>query len=385
MDPYEVLGVPKSASQDDIKRAFKRKAIENHPDKNNGDKSKEDLFKQVNEAYSILSDPKKKEEFDMFGTVGGPGGGPGGPGFDPFADIFSSFFGGGGPMGGPGGPGFSFAFGGPPRHQQRVKRCDVIDIKLTLSDMYYGTTKKVEFEMMDKCQKCSGTGANDPSNIVKCMSCNGTGTIHQRLNQFMMTASTCPSCAGKGEMRTGKACGSCKGNKAIYRKRAFELKLSKGLPENREMVMEGKGAYDPEGGHYNDIMFRFHNDIPQDFKLNEHTGDVTYTHPITIDDLLGGFDHDIKIYDEVFTIRSAHYFNPDKKIIKITEKGIFTPARQSNGDLLIQFKVNWTEGEKLVKYSEIMQKIYKRQVKSISTKEENVITVTKTAITEEKE
>jgi len=348
MNPYEVLGVSKSATKEEIRAAFKEKAVQYHPDKTNGDKSKEETFKNINEAYSILSDPQKKQEYDTFGHGGGP---PPGDHGDPFADILASMFGGGMPGGH-----FSFNF-----NQARPKRADVIGIGLTINDMYHGTTKKVEFEMMDKCQKCSGSGAADPSTVVKCRVCNGIGMVHQRVNQFMMTQTTCPSCSGKGEMRTGKACGGCKGAKTCYRKRAFELNLPKGLNTNTETRMDGKGSYDPDSDSYNDIVFKFKYDIPAEYKIDESNGNVTYTHSITIDDLISGFDHKVSVYSNVeIPLSSSYYFNPDTKAVKIPGKGMFLPNKNKSGDLFINFKVLWTEGEKLIKYREVFQKIYKR-------------------------
>jgi DnaJ-class molecular chaperone len=348
MNPYEVLGVSKGASQDEIKRAYKKKAIECHPDKTNGDKSKEDEFKQINEAYSILSDAQKKQEYDMFGSVGGGAGtaGPGAGGFDPFAEMFGSMF------------NFGAGGAGPARQQ---KRTDVITITLSVSDMFNGATKKVEFEMIDKCKTCDGCGAHDPASIVKCMSCHGSGQLRQQMGPFL-TMSTCPSCSGQGKMRTGKACAVCKGSKTQYRKRAFELKLPKGINPGAEMRMEDKGAFNPESGGHNDILFRFNYDVPANYKIDTQSGNVTYTHSITVDDLLGGFEHKVKIYDEYeITLASDHYFNPDSKRVVIPDKGMYVPVRDRSGDLIITFQVKWTDGEKIVKYREIFQKIYKRQ------------------------
>ncbi|NBX51993.1 hypothetical protein EBT25_19160, partial [bacterium] len=310
--------------------------------------------------------PQKKQEYDLFGRVGadvGSASGPGGPGFDPFADMFGHMF--------------NFGPGMRQGPHQQPKRVDVINITLTVSDMFHGTTKKVEFEMMDKCKTCEGTGAHDPSSIVKCMSCQGTGQIHQQIGPFMVAASTCPSCSGQGKMRTGKACSNCKGSKTQYRKRAFELKLPKGVNPSSETRMEDKGAYNPEAGCYNDIMFRFSYDIPTNYKVDYANGNVTYTHAITIDDLLAGFEHKIQVYtDYEITLSSTHYFNPETKTVTIPGKGLYVSGRDITGSLIITFQVKWTDGEKIVKYREIFQKIYKRPASTSEPNNTNLYHVT---------
>ena len=356
MNPYEVLGVAKTSSTDEIKKAFRKKAMELHPDKNPGDKQKEDAFKQVNEAYDILSDPEKKQQYDMFGHI--PGGAAPPPGPTNFDDIFSTFFGpGGGPT--PFG-GFHFGGGGGgPQQQRPPKRMDVISVKIPLHEIYYGATKKIEFELLDMCQKCEGTGANDPSSVIKCITCRGKGMIHQQMGPFMVAQSTCPSCQGRGEVRQGKACQNCRGDKTCYKKRAFEMKIPKGMKNRFELKMPNKGAYNAESKEYNDIMFSFHYDIPSNYQVDEGTGSVTLTQNITIDELIAGFNKKIKIYNDEYTLISHHYFNPNKPII-VPNKGLLNMDTNKQADLYIAFNINFTEGEKLVKYREVFHKIYKK-------------------------
>lgn len=353
-DPYELLGVPKNASQDDIKKAYKKKAFEYHPDKTNGDKDKEEIFKHINESYSILSDQDKRKLYDL-GMLDGD---PANMGPNSFEMNFEDIFG-----------GFGFPFGGFNMQQSRPKQrgIDVINVTLTINDLYYGTSKKVEFEMLDKCAKCNGTGANDPSQVIKCMKCNGTGMFQQRISPFMFSAGTCPSCQGKGEMRTGKACQACKGEKTCYKKRAFELKLPKGGGHQSEMVMQKKGSYNKDLDENNDIVFKFNYDIPPNYKVNMSNGNVEYVYKLTIDQLLSGFEDTITIYNEKFTLKSESYFNPSKSMC-VNEKGLFHPKLNKNGDLYIKFDVEFTDGDKLVKYKDVFHKIYKRQQQEEKTK-----------------
>ncbi len=349
LNPYEALGVGKEASEDEIKKAFRKKAVEYHPDKTAGDKDKEHKFKEINEAYSILSDAEKRRMYDL-GIYDQTSGG--GPDMNSAFDMFSSFFGAAdAPFG------FSFGPGGGRRQQRRV---DVIGITLNINDLYYGTTKKIEFELLEKCNKCNGSGANDPNHIVKCMTCNGTGMTQQRITPFMITAGPCHSCQGKGEIRTGKACTGCKGDKTMYKKRSFELNLPKGISDVNDIHMEKKGAYDPNTGECNDIVFKLNYNIPSEYKIDSKTGNVEYVIGITIDDLLGGFERTVTIYNETFTFISDGYFNP-KNFMVINGKGMYVTKSKKQGDLHVKFTVEFTEGERLVKYKEVLRKIYKRQ------------------------
>lgn len=383
---YNVLGVDRNASPDDIKKAFRRKAVQCHPDKHPGDKAKEDEFKKLNEAYTVLCDADKRKRYDMFGVVDdGPGGGPGGP---DLSDIFAGMFGGGMPGGGA--QSFSFSFGGGPgddmgggfngfpgmpehifermfggggpggtRGRGGHKPADVIEIGIDLCDIYYGKTRKVEFEMVDLCNKCSGTGASDPSGVIKCMTCDGRGNVMQQLGPFMMQSGRCPNCGGKGTtVRSNKVCGGCKGNRTHFVKRAFELKIPPGIPQAFEIRMEDKGSYDERIKANKDMVFRFIYQIVEPFSIQGRN--VHMTVPLTIEDVLAGFDKKIKVYNEEYTLRSDVYFNPQKPF---TFPGLGLPTMEDptkHGDLVVNFKVEFTDNEKLKKHNQVLRKMLKR-------------------------
>lgn len=402
-NPYDVLNVHKTSTPDEIKKAFKKLAIEHHPDKTAGDKQKEEQFKKINEAYSILSDPQKRETYDRFGIVdptqrggqnideilrsmfggggGFPGGGfPGGGGFHggmgpgmaasmgggpggfsfvfmngdedaggftgghPFGDIFGQFFGGGGDS------------GDGHRHQTMER----VDIPVTIADIHHGTTKKAEFELLDMCSKCQGTGASDPSHIINCMICKGEGKVARQVNPFMMTMVNCDSCGGKGStIKNNKVCTHCKGEKTQYTKKTFELNIPKGIPHNHEVRMNGKGAWNPKTKQHGSMIFRFVYDIKAPYSL--HGLDVHYNLDITIDELMCGFEKDITMYNEKIKLVSKAYFNPTKPYVERC-KGLTDPRHQRRaGDFIINFNVKYEDNSRLSKYTDILQKVFKRK------------------------
>ena len=385
---YDVLGISKNASPDEIKKAFRKKAIECHPDKHAGNKDKEAEFKKLNEAYSILSDQDKRRMYDQFGTVDDSqlGHGPGGVDIN---DLFSGMFGPGG-GGGPGG--FSFMFmnedmgGGGPEFMQeffgassrRVKPSDMIEIPIDVCDLYYGKTKKVEFELLDQCGKCQGSGAADPSFVVKCMTCGGKGSTTQQVGPFFAQSIRCMSCGGSGStIKNNKICQCCKGKKTVYTKRAFELKIPKGIPDGHETKMENKGAFDERLGFNKDMVFRFRREIKPPYSV-DGDGNVTLTVPITLEELLVGFEKKINIYNESHVLKSEHYFNPDNPI-KLDGMGLFNMRRSRSMDLTIRFTVQYSDSERLVKYNDVLRKVAKIDTTQVdgAHDEKQIIYITK--------
>lgn len=389
-DLYATLNVPKNASTDDIKKAFKRLAVENHPDKHQGCKDKEEKFKQINQAYSILSDPQKRSHYDTFGTVDDNGPPP------DFNDILKNMFGGAGMpgMGAGGMPGgFSFVFmdggmpgmgggpddifshifgGGHPRQQkQAADRQDTVEVKVDINDIYYGNNKRVEFELLELCHSCKGSGASDPSQIITCMTCKGQGEIVQQIGPFLNKL-RCPSCSGNGSA-IKRPCGLCKGNKTTYTKKAFDLKLPKGIPNNHEVRMPNRGSYNPATKLNKDMVFKFKHTVQHPYRLDENMN-VVLTVPITIEDLVGGFSKPIKLYKEDIILRSDMYFNPNNPII-MKGKGVHNMQTGQPSDLHLKFEVEFTESEKLSKYRDIFHKIFKKTSHATEQDEKQVVNI----------
>jgi molecular chaperone DnaJ len=382
-DPYKILNVSKDASPEDVKKAFRKLAIENHPDKHQGCKDKETIFKSINQAYSVLSDPKKRQQYDQFGTLdenGGPppefnyilrnmfGGGMGGfPGMGGgmpggFQFVFTDHGGGVGGGGGiPGMPDDIFAqmfggMGGGGGKKQQAPKYDIVNVGVDINDIYYGNNKKVEFEMLELCSACQGSGASDPSQVINCVTCKGAGELIQQIGPFVNKV-RCPSCAGNGSV-IKKNCNTCKGQKTVYNKKAFDLRLPKGIPNNHEVRMAGRGSYNPQTKSNKDMIFKFKHEIQNPYKLDDDMN-VIMTVPITIEELVAGFVKNIKIYKEDMTITSDRYFNPIKPVV-VKDKGIIDMRVNETTDLHLKFEVEFIDSEKLSKYKDIFHKIFKK-------------------------
>lgn len=251
-DYYEVLGVGKDASADEIKHAYKKLAIKYHPDKNPGDKEAEEKFKEAAEAYDVLSNPEKRKQYDQFG-FNAPGGGFGGGGFGgqgfSFEDIFANFgdiFGGG----------FS-GFGGGGRRSSRKAgppRGNDLQIKVALSykEIFEGCTKKVRLKRYTPCTECNGKGGQD---IKECSTCHGTGRVRRSTGGFfqMITESACPTCNGTGEV-IAKPCSNCHGEGRVQETEEISIKIPAGVAEGQYLNLRGEGNCGPRGGACGDLL-----------------------------------------------------------------------------------------------------------------------------------
>jgi molecular chaperone DnaJ len=267
-DYYEVLGVQRTASQDEIKKAFRRLARQYHPDVNK-EPGAETKFKEINEAYEVLSDEQKRAMYDRFGH-NAPGA-SGGMGFDPFAggdafsSIFDAFFGGG--MGG--------------RTSRGPQRGADLRYPLTISfeEAVFGTEKEIEFRRLETCATCHGSGAEPGTDPVRCPKCNGTGEIRQRAPLFnMVTVTTCDQCHGEGVV-IAMPCRECRGEGRVRQTRKLVVKVPAGVDSNSQIRITGEGETGPRGGpkgnlyvllnvQPHEIFVRDGNDIIMELELN---------------------------------------------------------------------------------------------------------------------
>ena len=260
-DYYEVLGLKKGASENDIKRAYKRLASKHHPDKNQGSKEAEEKFKEINEAYEVLGDDQKRAAYDQYGHAafeqgggaGGFGGGFGGADFgDMFGDIFGDIFGGGG--------------GG--RGRQRVVRGEDLryDLEITLEEAVKGITKDIQINTLVHCDSCGGSGAEKGSKVETCPHCHGSGRI-RRQQGFFVSESVCPTCHGSGK-KIEKPCRSCHGEGRVHKKENLSVKIPAGVDTGNQLRLAGKGAAGengaPAGDLYVVIHVREHNSFERD-------------------------------------------------------------------------------------------------------------------------
>jgi len=239
-DFYEQLGVHRNASEADIKRAFRRLAVQYHPDKNPGDKASEERFKEISHAYEVLSDPEKRAYYDQYGVApGAQGAGPGGFGAgmgmgDIFGDIFGEFFGGG-------------------RGRTRAVGGDDLRYNLTISfsDAAFGTSTKIRVPRWERCPDCDGSGARSRDGVTTCTNCRGAGQIRVQQGFFSLTR-TCSRCGGEGRVITDP-CNACKGRKRVERERTLSVKIPAGVETGNTIRLSGEGELGEYGGPPGDL------------------------------------------------------------------------------------------------------------------------------------
>ena len=256
-DYYEVLGISKTATPEEIKKAYRKKAIEYHPDKNPGNKEAEEKFKEAAEAYEVLSNPEKRSRYDQFGHAGVGGaasGGFSGGGmsmediFSQFGDIFGGHFG-----------GFGFGgFGGGGRTHKHVNRgTDLrVKVKLTLKEISTGVEKKIKVKKYVSCKACNGTGAENGTAYTTCSTCNGSGVVTRVQQTFlgaMQSTSTCPTCGGEGKTIT-KKCAACNGEGILKEDEIITINIPAGVMEGMQLSMSGKGNAARHGGVNGDLL-----------------------------------------------------------------------------------------------------------------------------------
>ncbi|GMY23303.1 dnaJ protein homolog [Fagus crenata] len=273
---YEVLGVSKSASQDELKKAYKKAAIKNHPDKG-GDPEK---FKELAHAYEVLNDPEKREIYDQYGEDAlKEGMGGGGPSHSPF-DIFESFFGGG-----------AFGGGGSSRVRRQKHGEDVVHtLKVSLDDLYNGTTKKLSLSRNSLCQKCKGKGSKSGVS-GRCYGCQGTGmkitTRQIGLGMIQQMQHVCPECRGSGEVISERdKCPQCKGNKVTQEKKVLEVHVEKGMQHGQKIVFEGQADEAPDT-ITGDIVFVLQ--LKEHPKFKRKSDDLYVEHTLNLTEALCGF------------------------------------------------------------------------------------------------
>ena len=328
-DYYEILEVTKSASTAEIKKAYRKKAVQNHPDKNPGDKAAEERFKEAAEAYEILSSSDKKAKYDQYGHAafenGGAGGGYGHMNMDDifsqFGDIFGGHFGGGGFSG----------FGGGSR-TTRVKGSNLrIRVKLELKDILNGVTKKVKVKRLVKA---------DGVTYKTCSTCNGQGSVTRVTNTIlgrMQTATTCPSCQGAGKMVDHRPKGA-DSHGLVYKEETVEINIPAGVTDGVQLKVGGKGNEAPGDGIPGDIHVVIQ-EIPHD-KLKREGNNLHYDLYISFPDAALGVNTEIDTLTGKVRIKIEEG-TQSGKILRLRGKGLESLERYGKGDLLVHINV-WT-------------------------------------------
>lgn len=341
-DYYDVLGISKSASEAEIKSAFRKKAKEFHPDLNKDNPDAAEKFKEAQEAYSVLSDESKRKMYDQYGHAGVGNGGPGGfggfssggfdaSGFD-FSDIFDSIFGGGG--------GFSSGFqnfGGSDSHSTRVRRgSDVLmRMEIDFDEAIYGTEKKFNLDVVEECDECHGRGGFDAE---KCETCHGSGTVttqQQTILGSFLSKSTCPDCKGLGKTYKRK-CSECHGQGKVTKNKKITINVPEGINTGDRLRVSGKGNPGTNGGENGDLYLEFIVDEHDHFIRDND--DIYLEVPLTLPEAILGCKKTIPtLYGNVKLNISAGTNSGDKQ--RIRGKGVDNKYRKHKGDMYVVFKV----------------------------------------------
>lgn len=343
-DYYEVLEVTKTATVEEIKKAYRKKAIQYHPDKNPGDKEAEEKFKEAAEAYDVLSNPDKRARYDQFGHAGmGGAAGNGGP-FGGFGagmsmdDIFSMF---GDIFGGHSGgfSGFGGGFGGGSTQQRRFRGSDLrVKVKLTLKEISTGVEKKFKLKKYVACSHCHGTGAEGDSGSETCPTCKGSGSVirnQQTILGTMQTRTTCPTCNGEGKIIKNK-CKACGGEGIEYGEEVVTVKIPAGVAEGMQLSMSGKGNAGKHNGVPGDLLILVEEEAHPDLIRDEN--DLIYNLLLSFPTAALGGSAEIPTVDGKVKVKIEPGTQPGK-VLRLRGKGLPSVNGYGTGDLLVNISV----------------------------------------------
>ncbi len=339
MDYYQTLGLSRSASADDIKKAYRKLSKEYHPDKHKGDKKAEEKYKQINRAYEALSDPKKKQSYDQFGTEDGPqfggaggfggfsgfGGGAQGEAFrGGFGDIFETFFGGRG------------RGGGATRQQGRTLE---VQIAISLEDAFKGTRKTIRLKKMAACSSCSGSGQKKGSKSVNCSTCGGTGQVTKTAQSFfgvIQQSMLCEKCRGAGKVPE-KPCGECVGEGRVKKSEEVIVDIPAGINDGQTLRIRGKGEAGRMGSGAGDLYV--HIRVAPDARLVRDGNDLRAEIKIPVADAVLGTEVKIKTFEGDVKVKIPAGTQPGQ-ILRVKGKGMPVVNSSRRGDLFVKIAVD---------------------------------------------
>lgn len=374
-DYYDVLGVTKSATEAEIKSAFRKKAKEFHPDLNKDDPKASEKFQEAQEAYAVLSDENKRKMYDQYGHAGVGNGGPGGSygggfggfdasGFD-FGDIFDSIFGGAGGFGG-----FSGFGGGRDQGPRPTRGNDILmRMDLTFDEAIYGCEKKFNLDVVEECDECHGQGGFDRE---ECHTCHGKGTVttqQQTILGAFMSTTTCPDCEGRGKTFKRK-CSECNGKARVKKNKKITINIPAGINTGDRQRISGKGNPGTNGGENGDLYIEY---IVDEHKYFIREDDDIYLEvPLTLTEAIQGCKKEIPtLYDNVKINISAGTNSGDKQRIK--GKGVNNEYRRRKGDMYIIFKV-YTPKKLSREQKQLIEKLSKTDLDTDEIKKFNKFT-----------
>jgi molecular chaperone DnaJ len=352
-DFYALLGVPREATETDIKKAYRKLAMEYHPDRNSAPEA-ESRFKEITEAYEVLRDPQKRAAYDRYGKAGLAGAG-GGFGFhhvdlSEALNIFMRDFGGLG--------GFESLFGGGGRRRDARRGQDVrVTVRLSLLEVATGVKKTVKLKTVDRCSNCSGSGAKPGSKPATCSTCNGSGEVRRAAQSMFgqfLSVSPCPTCGGDGTVIL-HPCEVCRGEGRVRSERAVTVDIPAGVSTNNYLTLRGQGAVGPRNGPNGDLLVML--DIKQDDRYERHGDDLIFDLSLSFSQAaLGGeFKIPTPYGDEKIKIQAG---TQPETVLRLKSRGLPVLGQNSKGDLLIRVHV-WTPERLTEQQEQLFQELAK--------------------------
>ena len=332
-DYYEVLGVDRKADDDAIKKAYRKLALENHPDRNPGNHEAELRFKEAAEAYAVLSDAAKRQRYDQFGHAGVDGPQGGGQGFQSAEDVFAAF---GDLFGGGGGGLFEQFFGGGGRGRGRRGASLKADLELTLEEVATGVKKTIELKRPVPCTNCSGSGAKPGTKKKRCAVCNGHGQV-VRSQGFFQLRQTCPSCHGQGET-VEDPCPTCRGRGAVAKEAPINLTIPAGIESGHTERIAGQGEPGEGGGPPGDLVVVLH--VKEHEVFTRYGDDLLMQSRISFRQAVTGDDIDIPtITGETVALKIPAGTQPGEKL-RVRNHGLPRPDGYGRGNLVVQVQID---------------------------------------------
>ncbi len=336
-DAYEILGVSRDASDAEIKKAYRRLAMEHHPDRNNGDKASEERFKEASEAYDVLRDSERRARYDRYGYAGTKGGATGfGGGFHPFdlseaLNIFMNDFG-----------GLDSIFGGGRRSRHTSRRGqDVrITLRLTLEDVAKGTTRRVKLRTLELCEECDGTGSEGGKPLSTCSTCGGAGEVRRATQSILgnlISVTTCPTCEGEGKVAK-HPCRECRGDGRMRTEKVVDIEVPAGVSENNYLTLRGQGSVGPRGGPPGDLIVGL--ELKPDPYFHREGDDLIFEQLLSFSQAALG--HEITVPTPLGEVKvQIPPGTQSGSVLNVHGEGLPSLSRGARGDLHVRVQV-WT-------------------------------------------
>jgi molecular chaperone DnaJ len=350
-DFYETLGVPRAASDDEIKKAYRKLAMQYHPDRNNGSKDAEERFKNITEAYDVLRDPQKRAAYDRYGEAGLRGAGASGFHHVDLAEALSIFMRDFGASFG----GLEDLFGGRSGSSMRVGADVKVTVPLTLAEVATGVEKTISVRSLEPCEQCAGTGAEPGTAPERCSTCGGTGEVRRAQRSFFgqfVSVAPCPRCAGQG--RTIESpCRACRGEGRVRGERTVTVSIPAGVATGQYMTLRGAGSVGPRGGPRGDILVVF--DVADDPRFERDGADLLTEVLVTYPQLVLGADIEVPTVTGTLSLR-VPAGTQSGQVFRLRGRGLPRVNAGGSGDLHVRAQM-WTPQSVSGEYEELLRRL----------------------------